>query len=130
MTNCVPTLMIQPDGCMMMPGPLYQNGLIVWSCSALLAGNHVVVLPRFDAVATLAGIEEHRADIAYLVPTMMNASGDSPSTCVSATTSPRSAWFGTWPSPVRLGSRRPGLSGSGPSASSSSTPEPRRRPPP
>ena len=29
------------------------------------------VLPRFDAESTLAGIEEHRADIAYLVPTMM-----------------------------------------------------------
>ncbi len=66
-----PTLLIQPDGCMMMPGPLYHNGPIVWSCSALLAGNHVVVLPRFDAESTLAGIEKHRADIAYLVPTMM-----------------------------------------------------------
>ena len=66
-----PTLMIQPDGCLMMPGPLYHNGPIVWACDALLAGNHVVILPRFDAEATLAGIEEHRADIAYLVPTMM-----------------------------------------------------------
>jgi bile acid-coenzyme A ligase len=66
-----PDLLIQPDGCMMMPGPLYHNGPIVWACDALLAGNHVVVLPRFDAEATLAGIEEHRADIAYLVPTMM-----------------------------------------------------------
>ena len=66
-----PDLLIQPDGCMMMPGPLYHNGPIVWACDALLAGNHVVVLPRFDAESTLAGIEEHRADIAYLVPTMM-----------------------------------------------------------
>jgi bile acid-coenzyme A ligase len=66
-----PDLLIQLDGCLMMPGPLYHNGPIVWSCDALLAGNHVVVLPRFDAEATLAGIEEHRADIAYLVPTMM-----------------------------------------------------------
>jgi bile acid-coenzyme A ligase len=66
-----PTLLIQRDGCMLMPGPLYHNGPIVWACEALLAGNHVVVLPRFDAEATLAGIEEHQADIAYLVPTMM-----------------------------------------------------------
>ena len=71
MTRRLPLLLIQPDGCMMMPGPLYHNGPIVWACTALLAGNHVVVLPRFDAEATLAGIEEHRADIAYLVPTMM-----------------------------------------------------------
>ncbi len=66
-----PALLIQPDGCMMMPGPLYHNGPIVWACDALLAGNHVVLLPRFDAECTLAGIENHRADIAYLVPTMM-----------------------------------------------------------
>ncbi|HEY3841654.1 MAG TPA: AMP-binding protein [Acidimicrobiales bacterium] len=67
----LPLLLIQPNGCMMMPGPLYHNGPIVWACTALLAGNHVVLLPRFDAEATLAGIEEHQADIAYLVPTMM-----------------------------------------------------------
>ena len=59
------------DGCMVMPGPLYHNGPAVWSCQALLAGNHVVVLPRFDAEATLAAIEEYRADVVYLVPTMM-----------------------------------------------------------
>ncbi|HWE66441.1 MAG TPA: AMP-binding protein [Acidimicrobiales bacterium] len=66
-----PLLLIQPDGCLMMPGPLYHNGPIVWSCTALLAGNHIVLLPRFDAEATLAGIEQHRADMAYMVPTMM-----------------------------------------------------------
>jgi bile acid-coenzyme A ligase len=69
--EAAPLFLVQPDGCMMMPGPLYHNGPIVWACTALLAGNHVVLLPRFDAEATLAGIEEHRADIAYLVPTMM-----------------------------------------------------------
>jgi bile acid-coenzyme A ligase len=76
-----PDLLIQPDGCMMMPGPLYHNGPIVWACDALLAGNHVVVLPRFDAEATLAGIEEHRADIAYLVPTNDEANLASTSRC-------------------------------------------------
>ena len=40
-----------------MPGPLYHNGPAVWSCQALLHGNHVVLLPRFDAEATLAAIE-------------------------------------------------------------------------
>jgi len=54
-----------------MPGPLYHNGPIVWSCHALLQGNHVVVLPRFDAEATLAAIAADGADIVYLVPTMM-----------------------------------------------------------
>ena len=69
--EALPPLLIKPEGCMMMPGPLYHNGPIVWASAALLGGNHVVVLPRFDAEATLAGIEEHRSDIAYLVPTMM-----------------------------------------------------------
>ena len=54
-----------------MPGPLYHNGPAVWACSGLLAGNHVVLLERFDAEGTLAAIEQHRADVVYLVPTMM-----------------------------------------------------------
>lgn len=60
-----------PTGCMVMPGPLYHNGPLIWSVSALLAGSHVVVLPRFDAEQTLAAIDQYRADIVYLVPTMM-----------------------------------------------------------
>jgi len=66
-----PPLLIGPGGCLVMPGPLYHNGPAVWSCQALLAGSHVVLLPRFDAETTLAMIERHRADIVYLVPTMM-----------------------------------------------------------
>jgi bile acid-coenzyme A ligase len=58
-------------GCMVIPAPLYHNGPVVWSCSAWLAGSHVVVLPRFDAQATLAAIHQYRADTVYLVPTMM-----------------------------------------------------------
>ena len=64
-------LRITPGGCMVMPGPLYHNGPLIWSCQALLWGDHVVVLPRFDAEGTLAAIQDHRADIVYLVPTMM-----------------------------------------------------------
>ncbi len=59
---------LQPDGALMMPGPLYHNGPGVWACQALLAGNHVVLLPRFDADATLASIETHRCDVVYMVP--------------------------------------------------------------
>jgi bile acid-coenzyme A ligase len=64
-------LRLQPDGCLVMPGPLYHNGPIVWSCQALLWGCHIVALPRFDAEATLAAIEAHGGDVVYLVPTMM-----------------------------------------------------------
>jgi bile acid-coenzyme A ligase len=64
-------LLFSIDGTFVDPGPLYHNGPIVWSCGALLFGNHVVVLPRFDAEATLAAIDQFHADVVYLVPTMM-----------------------------------------------------------
>jgi bile acid-coenzyme A ligase len=66
-----PLLRLVPDGCLVMPGPLYHNGPIVWSLTALLAGSHVVVLERFDATEALRAVEEHGADTIYLVPTMM-----------------------------------------------------------
>jgi bile acid-coenzyme A ligase len=69
--NGAPPLAFGVDGCLVMPGPLYHNGPVVWSSHGLLWGNHVVVLPRFDAEGTLAAIAEHRADVVYLVPTMM-----------------------------------------------------------
>lgn len=67
----VSALGFSEDGCLVMPGPMYHNGPVVWACYALLQGSHIVLLPRFDAEATLAAIETHRADIVYLVPTMM-----------------------------------------------------------
>lgn len=70
-TDAPPPLMLGRDGCLVMPGPLYHNGPLSWSCNALLQGNHVVVLPRFDAEATLAAIDHNRATVVYLVPTMM-----------------------------------------------------------
>jgi bile acid-coenzyme A ligase len=69
--TAAPPLLFSVDGCLVMPGPLYHNGPIVWACQALLAGNHVAVLSRFDAEQTLAAIEEHGGDVVYLVPTMM-----------------------------------------------------------
>lgn len=70
-TDDPPQLLLGTDGCLVMPGPLYHNGPVVWSLRALLHGNHVVVLPRFEAESTLAAIEAHRATVVYLVPTMM-----------------------------------------------------------
>ena len=66
-----PPLFGKVDGCMVVPAPLYHNGPIVWSCSAWLAGSHLVILPRFDAEATLQAIDRYGADTVYLVPTMM-----------------------------------------------------------
>ena len=64
-------LMFPPEACLVMPGPLYHNGPIVWCCSALFNGGHVVVLERFDAEGTLAAIEKYQAEVIYIVPTMM-----------------------------------------------------------
>ena len=66
-----PPLFGRAGGCMVVPAPLYHNGPIVWSCAAWLGGSHVVVLPRFDAEATLSSIDRYGADTVYLVPTMM-----------------------------------------------------------
>lgn len=64
-------LMMDPGGCLVMPGPLYHNGPAVWSCQALLHGLQVALLPRFDALQTLQEIETHRGTVLYMVPTMM-----------------------------------------------------------
>lgn len=56
----------------LMPGPLYHNGPFGCVFGALNAGAHVVVMPRFDAEATLRDIEKYKADWVYLVPTMMS----------------------------------------------------------
>ena len=70
--STVPSLlMLGQDECLVMPGPLYHNGPLIWSCMARLYGNHVVVLSRFDAEETLASIERYGATVIYLVPTMM-----------------------------------------------------------
>ena len=70
-TEAPPALLLGTDGCLVMPGPLYHNGPAVWSCQALLNGNHVALLSRFDAEGTLHAIEQHRGTVLYMVPTMM-----------------------------------------------------------
>jgi len=56
----------------LMPGPLYHNGPFGCVFGALNAGAHVIVMPKFDAEATLKDIEAYHADWIYLVPTMMS----------------------------------------------------------
>jgi bile acid-coenzyme A ligase len=52
-------------------GPLHHNGPFLFGVAGLLAGNHLVVLPRFDAAGSLHAIERHGVDWMYAVPTMM-----------------------------------------------------------
>jgi bile acid-coenzyme A ligase len=65
-------LQIRPDGVHLVTGPLYHNGPFATSVLALLRGNHVIVMPRFDAAAAVTLVERHRVDWMYAVPTMMH----------------------------------------------------------
>ncbi len=57
---------------MIQPGPLYHNGPFSTVFAGLMQGAHVVLLPRFDAEATLAAVERNRGTWLYVVPTMMS----------------------------------------------------------
>jgi len=59
------------DGVHLVPGPLYHNGPFVFSTQALWTGNHIVVLSRFDAHASLQAIDRFGVNWMMLVPTMM-----------------------------------------------------------
>ena len=56
----------------LLPAPLYHNAGFGMMMAAFSQGAHMVLLPRFEAEATLAAIEKHKASWIYLVPTMMN----------------------------------------------------------
>jgi bile acid-coenzyme A ligase len=58
-------------GTHLVTGPLHHNGPFLFGMAGLLAGNHLVVLPRFDAREALLAIERHSVDWMYAVPTMM-----------------------------------------------------------
>ena len=58
-------LIIPPDGAHLVTGPLYHNGPFVTSLLALLRGNHLVIMERFDATAALALIERDHVDWMY-----------------------------------------------------------------
>jgi bile acid-coenzyme A ligase len=64
-------LEIPQRGSMLIPGPLYHNGPFLWGMIALFRGNRVVVTTRFDAEQTLSLLAEHKVDVVYMVPTMM-----------------------------------------------------------
>jgi len=58
-------------GCVLVTGPMSHNAPFVVATVGLLFGNHVVVMPRFDAAEALRLVQTHRVNWFYLVPTMM-----------------------------------------------------------
>ena len=70
-TEADPGMGVQRDGVMMVPGPMYHNAPFSYASRAMVNGNHVITMERFDAEATLAGIQQHQPGWMLLVPTMM-----------------------------------------------------------
>ena len=64
-------LQLQERGVVMSPGPMYHNTTFMSCHTGLLMGNHVILLERFDPIATLAAVETYQVDVLILVPTMM-----------------------------------------------------------
>ncbi|MCW0211807.1 MAG: AMP-binding protein [Pseudonocardia sp.] len=66
-----PIVEMAPDGRHLVQGPLYHNGPFLFSSLAMVLGNPVTVLPRFDAETVLATIARERITYTTMVPTMM-----------------------------------------------------------
>ena len=63
---------LKPGSVALLPAPLYHNAGFGMMMSAFSVGCHMVLMPRFEAEATLAEIQRNKATWIYLVPTMMN----------------------------------------------------------
>ncbi|HEY4940492.1 MAG TPA: AMP-binding protein [Rhizomicrobium sp.] len=62
---------IVQDDIVLMPGPMYHNGPFITAFGGLQIGAPLILMPKFDAEATLREIERTKATWVYLVPTMM-----------------------------------------------------------
>jgi bile acid-coenzyme A ligase len=59
------------DQVQLVASPMYHNAPLTVSIAGSLIGQHVVLLPRFDAELALAAIDRHDVGFVSLVPTMM-----------------------------------------------------------
>jgi len=64
------TFGLRPGCRALVPAPLYHSAPSTFLQGALMAAQRLVIMPRFDAEAVLAAIEQHRIDTVYLVPIM------------------------------------------------------------
>jgi bile acid-coenzyme A ligase len=60
------------DGGVCVPGPLYHNAPFQFAANGLFFGNHITLLPKFDAAAALDLVHRYRPQVMLLVPTMMS----------------------------------------------------------
>lgn len=66
-----PAFKVRAEGVAIITGPLYHGGPFVFSLRALLWGNHVVLMEKFDAQVCVERIERHRVDWLIGVPTAL-----------------------------------------------------------
>jgi bile acid-coenzyme A ligase len=66
-----PATVLSPNGCVLIPGPLYHAAPFGSLTQGLLAGERVVVQRRFDASRCLELVEKYRVEQILFVPTMM-----------------------------------------------------------
>jgi bile acid-coenzyme A ligase len=62
---------LEPADRQLVPGPLFHTAPFGHSFFGLMRGQHLVVLPRFDAGAALDAIRRHRITFMTVVPTML-----------------------------------------------------------
>ena len=67
-----PTAGLPVGGAVVVPGPLHHSGPFYMALQAIVFGNHLILMSRFDASEFLSLIEDHRAECAVVVPTMMH----------------------------------------------------------
>ncbi len=60
------------DGVQLVAGPLYHTAPFSQSMLGLIAGQHLIVMPRFDATNALELIRDHRVQFMFVVPTMLS----------------------------------------------------------
>lgn len=68
----IPGMGQRVDGVVCIPGPLYHNAPFSFASTGLFQGNHVVLLPQFDAEETLVAVDRYGVDWILFVPTMMS----------------------------------------------------------
>jgi bile acid-coenzyme A ligase len=118
-------LRIADDEVFLVTAPLYHNAPFMFSLIALVAGGHVVVMPRFDPADVLDHVARHRITWLYAVPTLMGRMSRLPEEVREAAdlSSVRTLLHAR---PARSTSSVPGWTGSPRSGSSSCTPAPSR----
>ena len=82
--------------------PLYHMGAVFMGITYMMLGCTQVILEHFDPAAWLAAVRQHRATVALLVPTMINAVVNHADLAACAPPSLRLVFYGGGPMPAAV----------------------------